>query len=176
MQSLSVSAHTAGVPAPAALALCRRCQRSLRQACQGRSWERAQRRNAAAHALAPWAGDVSGPMEGSAHASGALVPRWRGVWRRGGNRTLHRGNGHFNSCSVPSYFFGLTVCSFLCAGATQGTGTHRVLNGRPTLPFVFCVYFCTSSTRYKNFHGPGEREFIPKAYEICPVVGWGFVR
>jgi hypothetical protein len=47
-------------------------------------------------------------MEGSAHASGALVPRWRGVWRRGGNRTLHRGNGHFNSCSVPSYFFGLT--------------------------------------------------------------------
>ena len=109
MQSLSVSAHTAGVPAPAALALCRRCQRSLRQACQGRSWERAQRRNAAAHALAPWAGDVSGPMEGSAHASGALVPRWRGVWRRGGNRTLHRGNGHFNSCSVPSYFFGLTV-------------------------------------------------------------------
>ena len=45
-------------------------------------------------------------MEGSAHASGALVPRWRGVWRRGGNRTLHRGNGHFNSCSVPSYFFG----------------------------------------------------------------------
>jgi len=108
VQSLSVSAHTAGVPAPAALALCRRCQRSLRQACQGRSWERAQRRNAAAHALAPWAGDVSGPMEGSAHASGALVPRWRGVWRRGGNRTLHRGNGHFNSCSVPSYFFGLT--------------------------------------------------------------------
>ena len=116
MQSLSVSAHTAGVPAPAALALCRRCQRSLRQACQGRSWERAQRRNAAAHALAPWAGDVSGPMEGSAHASGALVPRWRGVWRRGGNRTLHRGNGHFNSCSVPSYFFGLTVAPFGYSG------------------------------------------------------------
>jgi hypothetical protein len=84
------------------------------KACQGRSWERAQRRNAAAHALAPWAGDVSGPMEGSAHVSGALVPRWRGVWRRRPKRTLHGRNGHFNSYSVPSYFFGLTDTHVLC--------------------------------------------------------------